>query len=117
MIIPENVHVKIRSGLQGISVSVHGSGSLAGHGHHTLLQATQNVAVSAITDQPVVWAVPAPRNLLQCKVVQEARLVSFVQVGESHSQDPITSPVLGVPASSWLCRKILNLFQMLETHA
>lgn len=38
---------------QGILVSVHGSGCLAGHGHHTLLQATHKVAVPAITDQPV----------------------------------------------------------------
>lgn len=116
VVIPENVHVKIRSRLQGISVSVHGSGSLAGHGHLTQLQATHEVAVPAITDQPVGWAVPASYSLLQCKGSQEARLASFVQVGESHSQDAMPIPVLGVLASSWLCRNIQNFFQMLETH-
>lgn len=117
VVIPENFHVKIRSRLQGISVSVHVSGSLAGHGHRTLLQATHEVTVPTITYQPVGWAVPAPYNLLQCKVRREARLVSFVQVGESHSQYPMTIPVLGIPAGSWLCRNILNLFHMLETRA
>lgn len=75
------------------SVSVRGSGSLAGHGHCTLLNTTHNLGAPAITDQPVGRAVPAPLESVGGKVSHKARLVSFVQVGGSHSQHPITSPV------------------------
>lgn len=110
MITLENINV--RSRLQGISVSVCGSGSLAGHEYCTLLNTSYSVGVPAVTDQPVEWAVPAPLESALVQSQPESQAGDLC-TGGSHMQDPITCPVLGISASSWnYCR--VNIFQMIE---
>lgn len=103
MITLENIHV--RSRLQGTSVSVCGSDSLAGHEHCTLLNTTYNEGVPAITGHPVGWAVPAPLESALVQSHPESHAGDLC-TGGCHAQDPITSKQLEY------CT--VNLFQMLE---